>query len=238
MCLCWASSCIRTQYYAHLRSVIRPISSQMNLELLGNSAASDARQHVKVTQTKGAVECAGNFPCFVCVWLDSSRPAVWQRWLCGGRTPHLLHLPFPSIRCSSGLFIYLFFSRAAETWRAGACMCIGLRGRFTWSCYSLISRFKFSLSPRICCHGGASATLALKACMALHASTTRMDRRLKRPVSEQKVKQLLLILRNVIMRRSKSASFVLMYEIKISYNTDRSISTETSDFNERSSGCH
>lgn len=136
------------------------------------------------------------------------------------------------------LFIYLFFSRAAETWRAGACMCIGLRGRFTWSCYSLISSFKFSLSPRICCHGGASATLALKACMASHASTTRMDRRLKRPVSEQKVKQLLLILRNVIMRRSKSASFLLMYEIKISYNTDRSISTETSDFNERSSGCH
>lgn len=40
---------------------------QMNVELLGNGVASEARQHVKVTQTKGAVECTGNFPCFVCV---------------------------------------------------------------------------------------------------------------------------------------------------------------------------
>lgn len=53
------------------------LDMQMNLELLGNGAASDARQHVKVTQTKGAVECAGNFLCFVRV-LDAPGPALWQ----------------------------------------------------------------------------------------------------------------------------------------------------------------
>lgn len=114
MCLCWASSCIRMHYSAPSlnNTPYFSLDMQRNLELLGNGTASVARQHVKVTQTKGAVECAGNFPCFVCAWLDLLRPAVWQRWLCGGRIPDLVHLPVPSIRCFPFFF---FFSCAAET---------------------------------------------------------------------------------------------------------------------------
>lgn len=76
---------------------------------------------------------------------------------------------------------FFFFKQSCRD-LASRCLCIlGQRGRFTWSCYILIRRFKFSLSPRICCHGGTTAVFALEACMASHASGTRMHQRLKRP---------------------------------------------------------
>lgn len=49
---------------------------QTDLQLLGNGAASDARQHVKVTQTKGAVE---GLAIFGFVRAAESGPTVWQR---------------------------------------------------------------------------------------------------------------------------------------------------------------
>lgn len=130
---------------------------QMNLELLGNGAASDARQHVKVTQTKGAVECAGNFPCFACVRLDSSRPAVSLQMIMWRENTR-----FASPTCSEHQMFprtfFFFFSKPSCRDLASRCLCVlGRRGRFTWSCYILISRFKFSLSPRICCHGGTGS---------------------------------------------------------------------------------
>lgn len=76
---------------------------------------------------------------------------------------------------------FFFFKQSCRD-LASRCLCVlGRRGRFTWSCYILISCFKFSLSPRICCHGGTTAVFALEACIASHASGTRMHQRLKRP---------------------------------------------------------
>ncbi len=101
MCLSRAYLFCRIHYYAqaHINMpYFLPNCVQMNFRLLGNSAVPDACQHVEVTQTKEAVESAGNFLFF---FLDAMGPAVSLRLLCEGDTADFPHLAVPCIRCSS-----------------------------------------------------------------------------------------------------------------------------------------
>lgn len=98
------------------------IRTQMIFELLGNGTVPDACQHVEVTQTKEAVESAGNFLFFWFFFFPwrGPGPAVSVRLLCEGNSPGLPHLSVSCIRCSFAL-----------SWRDTANRCLhlpGLRG--------------------------------------------------------------------------------------------------------------